>query len=101
MLALLQLGWPPPLAESAAAANGQQPKAAGRGPFVDAPDAALAEVQRLLLAMVTLQHSADAESFAAVRAQIVLVACRHTPDLHRAHVWLDICRMAQTAAFAA
>ena len=68
MRALAQLGWPPPLADKAAAASGgQTPGAAGQGPFVNAADAALDEVQRLLLAMVTLQHSADTESFAAVR----------------------------------
>lgn len=75
---LRQVGWPPPLAEStAAAASGPQPAAAGRGPFVAASDAALAEVQRLLLAMVTLQHSADAESFAAVRFNVPQLVATH------------------------
>ena len=78
MLACAQLGWPPLLAANAAAASGGQgTAAAGRGPFVDAPDAALDEVQRLLLAMVTLQHSADAESFTAVRIPLshLLATC--------------------------
>jgi hypothetical protein len=66
----VQLGWPPPLAESVAAQPETQnlpDDSSMCGPFARALDAALAEVQRLMLGMVTLQHAADAESFAAVR----------------------------------
>ena len=60
-----QVGWPPPLTGTESPAAAQQGSDAG--PFERADDATLAELQRLIRAMIALQRSADPESFEQVR----------------------------------
>lgn len=63
------MGWPPALTGAGSAASlpeGTTSGTAALGPFEAADDATLAEFQRIIYDMASLQRSADPDSFAQV-----------------------------------